>query len=39
MNALEMSEKYLKNALDIIDRNEQDKEGRHHGIIYRVNGY
>ena len=39
MNALEQSEKYLKKASEIIDRNESDKEGRHHGIINRIYGF
>ena len=39
LNSLELSNNLMVKASEIIDRNEQDKEGKHHGIILRSFGY
>ena len=39
LNSLELSNKLMDRAAAIIDRNEPDKEGKHHGIILRSYGY
>ena len=39
LNSLEHAKKYLTAARAIIDRNEKDEMGKHHGIIGRHVGY
>jgi tetratricopeptide (TPR) repeat protein len=39
MNSLEHSNNLMLKALEIVERNEHDKDSKHHGIIYRSFGY
>ena len=39
LNSLERSSELMQKATEIIDKNEADKEGKHHGILMRSYGY
>jgi len=39
LNSLELSSAQMDKAMALVDKNEQDKEGKHHGIMLRSYGY
>lgn len=39
LNSLERSSDYMHRASEIVERNEPEREGKHHGIVLRSYGY
>jgi len=39
LNSLELSTNQMEKAMAIIEKNEEEKDGKHHGIILRSYGY